>query len=322
MNTRKRESGAKERKKTTRGTLQSHWQQHLQTAKDSAVRLMRQPSASFMTIAVIGIALLLPSTLFVSMNNLNGLSNGINSASKITLYLHENSYEIEAMQVSEQILQREDVAQAVYISPSQAAEEFSAYSGLGDVIGALDKNPLPSAIVVTPASLDASSAAALAQELSEISIVSSAQIDLEWVERLQRFLQLVQRASTGLMVILALAVLLVVGNTIRLAIEGRRAEIVVVKLVGGTNSYVARPFLYAGAYYGLAGSLIACVLLNLIMWAISGPAMALLALYDSDFQLRGLGLGATVLLLLLGTALGWLGALISVQQHLSAIEPR
>lgn len=322
MSARKRESGANTRKRTARGTLQSHWQQHLQTAKDSLARLRGQPTSSLMTIAVIGIALLLPSALFVTMNNLNALSSGVTSASKITLYLQSDSSDEEAIRVSEQILSREDVLQTLYISPSQAALEFSAYSGLGDVIDALDENPLPGAIVVTPATLDAEAAALLTDELGAISIVSSTQIDLQWVERLQRFLQLAQRASTGLMVILALAVLFIVGNTIRLAIEGRRAEIVVVKLVGGTNRYVARPFLYAGAYYGFAGSLLACLLLNLIMWAIRGPAMALLALYDSDFQLKVLGIGSTLLLLALGTALGWLGALISVRQHLSAIEPK
>ena len=322
MSTRKRGPGAKAQSRTTRTVLQSHWQQHLQTAKDSLIRLLQQPSSSFMTIAVIGIALLLPSTLYVSMSNLNGLSEGLNNSSRITLYLADNFNENEALEVSEQLLQRDDVLSAVYISPEQAAIEFSAYSGLGDVIDALAANPLPGAIVVTPVSIDANTTRVLAQDLAQISIVDSVQLDLQWVERLAQFLQLAQRISTALMVILAIAVLFIVGNTIRLAIEGRRAEIVVVKLVGGTNSYVARPFLYAGAYYGLAGSLIACLMLNLIMWAISGPASALLALYDSDFVLRSLGLESSVLLLLLGTALGWLGALLSVRQHLVGIEPR
>lgn len=322
MSRRKRESGANTRKRTARGALQSHWQQHLQTAKDSLRRLLRQPSATLMTVAVIGIALLLPSALFVTMNNLNALSSGVTSASKITLYLHDEATDAEALEVSEQILSREDVTQTLYVSPDQAAIEFSTYSGLGDVIDALDENPLPGAIVVTPAILNADAAALLAQELGTIDIVSTTQLDLQWVERLQRFLQLAQRASTGLMSILALAVLFIVGNTIRLAIEGRRAEIVVVKLVGGTNRYVARPFLYAGAYYGLAGSLLACILLNLMMWAIQSPAAALLALYDSDFQLHTLGVGFTLLLLALGTLLGWLGAWISVHQHLTAIEPK
>jgi cell division transport system permease protein len=116
--------------------------------------------------------------------------------------------------------------------------------------------------------------------------------------------------------------LFVVGNTIRLAIEGRRAEIVVIKLVGGTNNYVARPFLYAGALYGLAGSALAWALLSIILLSLRGPALELLVLYSSDYQLKGLGGANSLVLLTLGTLLGWLGAFISVRQHLAAIEPR
>lgn len=322
MNTRKRESGAKQSKRTARGALQSHWQQHLKTARQSLTRLLSTPAASLMTVAVIGIALLLPSALYVSMNNLKALSGGISSISQISLYLKKNVTESEALEISEQLLQRDEIASSEYISPAQAAEQFNVSSGLGDVIDALEDNPLPGVIVLSPTSIDSESASALLQELSDFPEVESAQLDLQWVERLQAFLELAQRASAGLMLILALAVLFVVGNTIRLAIEGRRAEIVVIKLVGGTNSYVARPFLYAGALYGLAGSLVAWILLTIILLSLRGPANTLLDLYSSDYQLQGLGAVSCLILLVLGTSLGWLGALISVRQHLSAIEPR
>jgi cell division transport system permease protein len=322
MSTRKRESGAKQSQRTARGALQSHWQQHLQTAHASLRRLLSTPAASLMTVAVIGIALLLPSAVYVSMNNFQALSAGIDSTSQISLYLNEDVTNEEAYEVSEQLLQRDEIAASVYISPAQAAAEFNAYSGLGDVIDALGSNPLPGVIVLSPSSMDTISASALLEELRGLPAVESAQLDLQWVERLQAFLQLAQRASTGLMLILALAVLFVVGNTIRLAIEGRRAEIVVIKLVGGTNSYVARPFLYAGALYGLAGSVLAWALLSIILLSLRGPANELLGLYSSDYQLHGLGAANSLALLAIGTLLGWLGAFISVRQHLAAIEPR
>lgn len=322
MNTRKRESGAKQSQRTARGALQSHWQQHLKTARESLKRLLSTPTASLMTVAVIGIALLLPSAVYVSMNNLQALSGGINVGSQISLYLNEDITDEEAFQISERLLQREQIASSEYISPAQAAAEFNAHSGLGDVIDALENNPLPGVIVLSPSSIDSAAARTLLEELSRLPEVQSAQLDLQWVERLQAFLQLTQRASTGLMLILALAVLFVVGNTIRLAIEGRRAEIVVIKLVGGTNSYVARPFLYAGALYGFAGSVLAWLLLSIILLSLRGPANELLALYSSDYQLQGLGAANSLVLLALGAFLGWLGAFISVRQHLSAIEPR
>jgi cell division transport system permease protein len=162
----------------------------------------------------------------------------------------------------------------------------------------------------------------LLAELNALAGVESAQLDLAWIARLQRFLDLAQRMSTALMLILALAVLFVVGNTIRLAIEGRRAEIVVVKLVGGTDSYVARPFLYTGFWYGLGGGLLAWLLLSLIMLALSGPLDALLALYGNQHSVHGLSLLPGLILLAGSALLGWLGAWISVRQHLSAIEPR
>ena len=322
MNTRKRASGAKQSQRTARGAFQSHWQQHLQTAAQSIQRLISTPAASMMTVAVIGIALLLPSALFVSMNNLQALSAGINSVSQISLYLHEEITDSEAFQISERLLQRDDIATSEYISPAQAAEQFNTYSGLGDIIDALENNPLPGVIVLSPSSIDTATISVLIEELNGLAEVESAQLDMQWVERLQAFLQLAQRASTGLMLILALAVLFVVGNTIRLAIEGRRAEIVVIKLVGGTNSYVARPFLYAGALYGMAGSILAWAMLSVILLSLRGPANTLLNLYSSDYQLQGLSAANSLALLALGTLLGWLGAVISVRQHLAAIEPR
>jgi len=322
MSTRKPESGAKQSQRTARGALQSHWQQHLKTAQQTFIRLLTTPAASIMTVAVIGIALLLPSTLFVGMKNLQALSGGISSVSRISLYLKENVSDIDAIAISQQLLQRSDIASSEYISPTQAVQEFKIYSRLGDVIDALDENPLPGVIVLSPSVIDSASASVLLAEVESLPEVESAQLDLQWIERLQAFLDLAQRASTGLMLILALAVLFVVGNTIRLAIEGRRAEIVVIKLVGGTNSYVARPFLYTGAIYGLAGSLLAWTLLTLILLSLRGPANKLLGLYSSDYQLQGLGAGSSMVLLALGAMLGWLGAMISVRQHLAAIEPR
>jgi cell division transport system permease protein len=322
MSKRKAPSGARQSKASSADKLMSLWQSHLAIALQSIRKLRSEPAASAMTIAVIGIALLLPTTLFVAMNNLQILSAGVSESSRITIYLDETLPEAQGRSLSEQLLSRSDISAGEYISPAQAAEEFREFSGLGDVLDALEENPLPAAIVLTPRNVDADSGAALLNELNALPGVESAQLDLEWIARLQRFLELAQRMSTALTLVLSLAVLFVVGNTIRLAIEGRRAEIVVVKLVGGTDSYVARPFLYTGFWYGLGGGLLAWLLLALIMRAVSGPLAALLALYDNQHSMHGLTLLPGLLLLSGSALLGWLGAWISVRQHLSAIEPR
>lgn len=322
MKANKRNSGAKQSKVSARGALLSHWQQHLQVAQQSLEKLRRNPGSSFMTIAVIGIALLLPCTLFVALDNLDRLSGNMGGISQISVYLKEDVSESKAIEISKQLLTRGGIETSRYVSPEEGAREFAAHSGLGDVIAALDDNPLPGVIVLSPSSIDSALATILVKDLQAMPEVAAAQLDLQWIERLQRLLQLMQRASRGLMLILAFAVLFVVGNTIRLAIESRRAEIVVIKLVGGTNSYVARPFLYTGAFCGFAGGVFAWILLALIMLSLGGPADALLRLYGSDYRIQGLGLSASLLLLLGSAALGWLGAWISVRQHLAGIEPR
>jgi len=322
MSKQKRPTGAGQRRKTARGTLQAGWQTHWRTARESLARLSGMPVATAMTVAVIGIALLLPTGLLVAMDNLRALSGNLGGVSQISLFLEEGVSQEQAEALSEQILSTGDIVESRYISPEQGAADFVVYSGLGDILTELDDNPLPGIIVLTPALIDATAAVALRQELEALSGVESVQVDLEWVERLQSILALAGRASTGLLLILSVAVLFITGNTIRLDIEGRRAEIVVVKLVGGTDSDVALPFLYSGAFYGIAGALIAWILLELALLILQGPANDLLRLYGSEFVIAGLGAASGALLIAGGAALGWLGALVSVKQHLAAIEPR
>ena len=318
----KRAAGAAQHRITARGAMQSAWQNHWRTARESLARLLRTPGATAMTVAVIGIALLLPTGLLVAMDNLRALSGSLGDVSQISLYLEDDVSESDAEALSAQLQDRDDIELARYVSPEEGAAEFVLYSGLGDILSALEENPLPGVIVLTPTMLDSSAASALQTALAAQPGVESVQIDLEWVERLQRILTLAGRAATGLLLILSLAVLFITGNTIRLAIEGRRAEIVVVKLVGGTDSDVALPFLYCGALYGLAGAVAAWVLLMLMLLTLQGPANELLRLYGSELVITGPGAASTLLLVAGGTLLGWVGAFISVKQHLAAIEPR
>ena len=318
----KRAAGAAQHRITARGAMQSAWQNHWRTARESLARLLRTPGATAMTVAVIGIALLLPTGLLVAMDNLRALSSSLGDVSQISLYLEDDVSESDAEALSAQLQDRDDIELARYVSPEEGAAEFVLYSGLGDILSALEENPLPGVIVLTPTMLDSSAASALQTALAAQPGVESVQIDLEWVERLQRILTLAGRAATGLLLILSLAVLFITGNTIRLAIEGRRAEIVVVKLVGGTDSDVALPFLYCGALYGLAGAVSAWGLLMLMLLTLQGPANELLRLYGSELVITGPGAASTLLLVAGGTLLGWVGAFISVKQHLAAIEPR
>ncbi len=294
---------------------------HQGTARDSLQRLLVNPLQSLMTVMVIGIALLLPSLLILSVSNLSQLGGDLQGTARISVYFHEQTSEEGARELSEHLLADERISSVTLMLPDQAADEFAHLSGLGDILSSLPENPLPTTLTIQPASTDPELLRALAQELAGHEPVDVVQLDLDWVQRLNSMLALGQRAAYGLIVILALAVLFIVGNTIRLAIANRRAEILVMKLVGATNGFVSRPFLYTGFWYGLLGGIAAWLLVLLLMALLSGPVDRLLALYDSTFVLHGPGLAGTAGLLGGSALLGWLGALVSVRQHLRDIEP-
>ena len=266
----------------------------------------------------------LPASLFIALENMQQLTVGWDGAARVSLFLRDTVTEDVGRRLGQRLAKRPDVASYTYISRQAALEEFSQLSGFGDLLAELPSNPLPAVVVLEPA-LGTSSAEAMEQLLAQIQQlpeVELAQMDLQWVERLYGLMALGKRVTLALALLLGLGVLLVAGNTIRLAIENRRDEILVVKLVGGTDAYVRRPFLYTGFWYGLGGSIVAWLLLNVAMLWLDGPVGSLAGLYDSRFELQGLGFSGTLLLAIAGVALGLSGAWLAVTRHLGAIAPR
>ncbi len=305
------------------GSINSYLANHRKIAKESFVRLVRQPLSSLMTWAVIGIALSLPVGLSVLLANVQQLSSGWDGSAQITLFLKMNVSDGDASNLALELSTRPSIAQADFISRSSALDEFKTLSGFGEVLNYLDENPLPHVIVVKPAKTLATvkQTDALQKDLSTIKLVEKAQLDLQWVQRLHSMTELIERGVWALGFLLALAVLLIIGNTIRLAIENRRDEIVVVKLVGATDGFVRRPFLYTGLWYGLGGGLIALCLVQISLSWLDGPISELAMLYYSSFSLSGLGIESTLFLLGLSMLLGWSGAWVAVRRHLGDIEP-
>ncbi len=305
------------------GRLRSWYQHHGLSATDSLRRLTGNLFSSLLTWLVIGIALALPVGLSVALDNARSVSGGWDSPAQISLFLRAEM-SLEAAQRLEDIIRRHpDVSDTHLVSRDEALGEFQQLSGFGDVLRNLDDNPLPNLILVTPrqGQLEAVEAAALQAELQAQPGVDRAVLDMEWVQRLNALMQLTQRLVLALGAILALGVLLVIGNTIRLAIENRRDEILVVKLVGGSDAFVRRPFLYTGLWYGIGGALLSWLIISTALWWLREPLSALALLYQSDFTLRGLGLDGGLQLLALGGLLGLLGAWLAVARHLSAIQP-
>ncbi|MDZ7661768.1 permease-like cell division protein FtsX [Thiohalophilus sp.] len=300
-----------------------HLLRHLQVFFYTLGQLSRQPTSLLMTAAVIGIALALPTGLHVVLKSAQQLSGGWDEASQISLFLQRGTSEGEARRLVNQLEQRPKIRQVSYISSEQALAEFQRLSGFGDALNALEENPLPAVVVVQPhlQQSDPASTEALLAELREDPRIDLARLDVQWVKRLYAIMDILRQGVYVLASLLALAVLLVVGNTIRLAIQNRRDEIVIIKLIGGTDAFIRRPFLYTGFWYGLFGGIIAWLLVTISLWVLNGPVEKLAGLYQNSFALSGLNTQTTVTLLVSGVLLGLAGSWIAVGRHLRDIEP-
>lgn len=317
-------SGASQSKTKVSDRFSAYLLHHQITAIESLVRLLKTPVQSLLTWLVVAIALALPATLYIALENVQGLGQGWQGNSQVSVFVHKRARDTAIKQLSERLLSRPDVASVNYISPQQALEEFQAYSGLGQVLESLDENPLPAVLLVEPAAeaVTPEQLDSLRQAIAAEPAVDDVRVDMEWVRRLHELMALGQRLVMALGCLLALGVLLVIGNTIRLAIENRRDEIVVVKLVGGTNAFVRRPFLYTGFWYGAGGGVFAVGILALGLVWIEGPVSRLADLYQSNFHLQGIDLFNGMELILGAGLLGLLGAWLAVGRHLGQIEPR
>jgi len=305
------------------GLARSWARLHAQTLVGSLGRLSDQPVATMMTVAVIGIALALPTALYLLLANLQSVSGHWDDSVELSVYLEPGRAEERARSLAEEIAGWTGVAGTAVITADEALDSFRSDSGLGGAVDALQRNPLPHLVIVRPAAgqADPDSVEALAQRLRGLPEADLVQADAEWVRRLFAILQMARRLALLAGALLAVGVLVIVGNTIRLDIQNRRDEIEVVKLIGGTDGFVRRPLLYSGAWYGLGGGLAALLVVQAGLWLLSGPAQRLAGLYGSGFRPEGLGFGGAVGLVLAGALLGWLGAWLSTTRHLRRLEP-
>ncbi|WP_347332662.1 permease-like cell division protein FtsX [Marinimicrobium locisalis] len=316
-----RPKGASQSRTRLTDRLDSWQAHHSTTAVESLQRLFRTPMQSLLTWLVVAVAVALPAALYLVLNNIQDLGYSWQDSGQMSVFLVED-VRPEAIDALLTSLDKDGrIDQVTHVPPGDALEEFKAYSGLGRVLQGLEENPLPDVLLVRPATHDPDALGELRDAIAAKPVVAEARLDMAWVRRLQEMMALGQRVVLALATLLALGVLLAVGNTIRLAIENRRDEILVVKLVGGTDAFVRRPFLYTGLWYGLGGGILALALLGLGLWWLSGPVARLADLYQSDFRLQGLDLTESLQLVLLSGVLGLLGAWLAVARHLIQIEP-
>jgi len=297
---------------------------HAHALLASLGRLARSPFATLLTVLVIALALALPLALQLFVTNAAAATGGFAEAVDMSVYFKTGVSLEKVQQLARNAHANRAVATVTVIPADQALEEFRRYSGFGAALKSLQDNPLPHVLHVHPAAESSSPAAleSLRRYFAAWPEVDIVQMDAEWVLRFNAILEVLRRVLGITAVLLGAGVLAVIGNTIRLEILNRRAEIEVTKLVGGTNAFVRRPFLYTGALYGLAGALAAWAIVAGAVLALDAPVATLAGLYGSHFALTGPTRIEIAILIGTGVALGWLGAWISAARHLHAIEPR
>ncbi len=296
---------------------------HTSTAGGSLSRLVRQPFASLMIVLVIAVTLALPAALNLAIKNFAVISDNWDDALDFSVFLDTGLSVSEAEGIARLIAQRADVADVQLITAEDALAEFKQQSGFGDALDHLAENPLPHTLVVRPSSANTSqSMILLREELASLPETDLVQVDTEWVQRFHAILEILQRAVMIGAGLLGLAIIVVIGNTIRLEIQNRRDEIEVTKLIGASNAFVRRPFLWSGFWYGLFGSLLGLGLVWYGLYLLQ-PAVARLAgLYQSGLTVLTLGLQDSLAIVGIGIALGLTGSWFAAARHMRAIEPR
>jgi cell division transport system permease protein len=303
--------------------VRAYFARHAQTLVGSLGRIVHQPFATLMTMGVVAVALALPLVLNLFLANARAATANWNDAFDLTVYMDKKAASARAVAVAKQLRTRADVADVKVITAEQALAQFREESGFGQALDALSDNPLPDTLIVTPA-LAASTpqgTESLKGAIAAIADVQSVQLDTEWVKRLHTMMDILRRVVLLTAGLLGAGVVLIVGNTIRLDILNRRAEIEVMKLVGASDRFTRRPFLYSGVWYGLGGGLMALILVAIAAAVLRGPVEGLAKLYGSEFRLQGLGLKPGFGVLALAVGLAWLGSWLAATRHIRGIEP-
>ena len=291
--------------------------QHLYSVVSSLGRAVRRPWATLLTVGVMAVAFALPLGLWLALQNVGHFAGDVQQSREIDLFLTPETPVARAQALAETLRARDDVASVEVRTPDQGLAEFRQRSGLADSLDLLDGNPLPALLVVVPEGDEARLVAAL-EALPETDLL---QHDAAWRERLTGWMGFGERLTWVLAALFGLGALLVVGNTVRLDIQSRREEIGVLQLLGASDGFIRLPFVYLGAWYGLAAGALALGLLTLAALALRDPLAALARSYGSPFVLSGLDPLGAALVVLAATIVGWLGAWLVTGHFLRQTRP-
>jgi cell division transport system permease protein len=301
--------------RTRLGAWRDH---HLYGFFSSLGRLAARPWATALTVLMLGFALALPLLFYIAFDNARTLSGGLREAREVTVFLKPSIDASAANAFAAELRKRDDVEGVAIKTPAEGMAEFRQLSGFGEALDILKDNPLPNVVIVTPRIPADADDPALVSELRNDKRVDLVQYDATWRRRLSEILNFGERAVAVIAALLALATLLVIGNTVRTDVQARAEEIAVMQLIGAGRGFVRRPFLYTGLWYGLIGGFLALVVVIGAEWAIAGPLERLLASYDHALALRGLGVASALVVIGASALLGWIGAYLATARHMAA----
>lgn len=305
------------------GRISIWFARHVGTAIASFGRLVRHPFSSLMIVLVIAVTLALPAAINLVVKNARSISGSWDNALDFSIFLKQELSESEAEGLGRLIQQRADVESVEFISASRALSEFKEQSGFGGALDQLPDNPLPHTLVVRPSPGNNSASMILLQEeLGNLPEAEHVQVDTEWVQRFHAILDIVRQAIAIGGALLGIAIIVIIGNTIRLDIENRRNEIEVTKLIGASNAFVRRPFLWTGFWYGLFGGLMALALVYYGLFLLQGPVARLAGLYQSNIAIASMNLAEAGAIVGIGVFLGLFGSWFTAARHMRRIEPR
>lgn len=305
-------------------SLRAWREQHLYSLFSSLGRLVARPFATALTLTVMSLAMALPLLFWLLLDNARQVNGSVEDARAISAFLKPDLDAAAVQALTKRVRERADVAAVEVKSPEQGLAEFRDQSGFADALKVLHYNPLPAVLMITARS-DAArvdAAPALVAELEKDPAVDLVQYDAQWRQRLNAILALAARAAAVLASLLALAALLVVGNTVRLDIQGRSDEIAVMQLLGANDGFVRRPFLYTGFWYGAFAGVLTLMLIGIVEWALAAPLAQLAASYEHRFDVHGLALSGMAAVLGAAALLGWLGAWLAASRHIALGQPQ
>ena len=310
------------RNEHTRGRRVASWQEHHGwSAAASLRRLAARPLSSLLTVAVMGLALALPLAFYLLLGNVQKLGEALGQSQTVSVFMQVGQSASQAQLLAKQLGARPDVAGVTIKTPQQGMDELAKMQGFSDALKTLDNNPLPYVLLLQPrADLNAVAVAQLVADVRTFQSVDLVQDSGSWRSRLDALLGVGNRVVWILASLLALAALLVVGNTIRGDIASRHEEISVLLLVGASGAFVRRPYLYAGIWYGLFSGILAALLAVAIEFALAAPVAQLSQAYAGKLHVGGLPIWLLLSVPLAAAVLGWLGArLVSAWQLRQAV---